>query len=80
MLQILSKGVAAALALAVVVAASGEAQARHRKADNGWQRADYLPYDYRYYPIVGFSRYGNCYLVEEFAPYRPYLVRVCPPR
>jgi hypothetical protein len=40
----------------------------------------YFTYDYSYFPVMGYSLYGNCYLVEQFAPYRPYLVRVCPPR
>ena len=40
----------------------------------------FYPYDYSYFPVMGYSLYGNCYLVEQFAPYRPYLVRVCPPR
>ena len=54
-----------------------------RTTENGtaaWQRADYLIYDYGYSPIYGYSRYGNCYLVEHFVPYRPYLERVCPGR
>ncbi len=81
MQQIFSKCVAAALAIGVLAAASGMAQAHHaRKWRASWQRADILPYDYSYFPIMGYSLYENCHLVEQFAPYRPYLVRVCPPR
>ena len=84
MQQILSKCVAATVAMAVVVAASGVAQAHHPKwRCHHWHRAENparLPYTYAYYPIYGYSRYGNCYLVEQFVPYRPYLVRMCPPR
>ncbi len=80
MRQILSKCVAVALAMGVVVAASSAADAHHRKWHRAWQRADYLIYDYSYSPIYGYSLYGNCYLVEHFVPYRPYLERVCPGR
>jgi hypothetical protein len=81
MRQIFSKSVAAAAAIGVVVAASSAAQAHHaRHWRSHWQRADILPYDYSYFPIMGYSYYGNCYLVEQFAPGRPYLVRVCPER
>lgn len=82
MRQILSKCVAGALALGVVVAASSAAQAHHhaRKWPAASQRADILPYDYSYFPVMGYSRYDNCYLVDQFVPRRPYLVRVCPPR
>ncbi|HUI13420.1 MAG TPA: hypothetical protein VL048_08150 [Xanthobacteraceae bacterium] len=82
MQHIVSKCVAAALAIGVVIAASGTAQAHHhvRKWRTSWQRPDVLPYSYGYFPIMGYSLYGNCYLVEQFAPYRPSLVRVCPPR
>jgi hypothetical protein len=78
MQQISSKCVAAALALAVIIAASSAAQAHHdaRQWRAAWQRPDILPYDYSYFPVMGYSLYGNCYLVEQFAPYRPYLVRV----
>ncbi len=73
MQQISSKCVAAALALGVIVAASGAAQAHHhaRQWRAAWQRPDILPYDYSYFPVMGYSLYGNCYLVEQFAPYRP---------
>ena len=80
MRQILSKCVAVALAMGVVVAASSAADAHRGKRHGGWQRADYLIYDYSYSPIYGYSLYGNCYLVEHFVPYRPYLERVCPGR
>jgi len=83
MQQILSKCVAATVAMAVVVEASGVAQAHHAKWRHHWHYAENparLPYTYAYYPIYGYSRYGNCYLVEQFVPYRPYLVRMCPPR
>ncbi|MGC2123375.1 MAG: hypothetical protein WA652_11025 [Xanthobacteraceae bacterium] len=33
-----------------------------------------------YYPVYGYSLFGNCYLVEQHTPDRPYLLRVCPPR
>ena len=81
MQQILSKGVVAALVIGVVVAAASAAQAHRAKWRHRWphaERAAYLPYTYDYFPIYGFSLYGNCYLVEQFVPYRPYLVRVCP--
>ncbi|MFZ1920509.1 MAG: hypothetical protein WAU57_02620 [Xanthobacteraceae bacterium] len=80
MLQIVSRGLVAALALAITLAASSAAQARHHKSHYIGPRTGYLPYDYRYHPILGFTRYENCYWVEDFAPYRPHLVRVCPPR
>jgi hypothetical protein len=81
MQQIFSKAVAAALALSVVATTSGAAQAHHRKKWHAVsQQADRLAYDYSLPPIIGYSWYGNCYLVEEFAPGRPYLVRVCPGR
>ena len=83
MQQILSKCVAAAVTAAVIVAASGAAQAHHVKWRHHWRHAEnpaHLPYSYAYYPIYGYSQYGNCYLVEQFVPDRPYLVRACPPR
>jgi hypothetical protein len=82
MLQMISKGSVAALALAITVAASGAAQAhdRHHKAHAAGPRTDYLLYSYDYHPIIGYSRYGNCYWVEDFAPYRPHLIRQCPVR
>ena len=80
MRQIFPKCAAAALAIGVAAAASSAVQAHHGKRWRRAQRADILPYDYSYFPIMGYSYYGNCYLVEQFAPYRPYLVRVCPPR
>ena len=81
MQQIFSKAVAAALALGVVTAASSAAQAHHGKRWHAASRpTDQLAYDYSLPPIIGYSWYGNCYLVEEFAPGRPYLVRVCPGR
>ena len=82
MQQIVLKSVAAALALGVIIAASSAAQAHHhaRKWRSGWQRPDILPYDYSYFPVMGYSLYSNCYLEEQFVPYHPYLVRVCPPR
>ncbi len=80
MLQIVFRGLAAALVVAITLAASSAAQARHYRSHYIGPRTDYLPYDYRYHPILGFTRYENCYWVEDFAPYRPHLVRVCPPR
>jgi hypothetical protein len=83
MQQILSKCVATVSAMAFVVAASNAAQAHRGKWHHRWHYAEsaaHLPYSYEYYPIYGYSLYGNCYLVEQFVPYRPYLVRVCPPR
>jgi hypothetical protein len=82
MLQIVSRSVIAALTLAVAVAASSTAQAHHghRKGHAAWPRTDYLLYSYDYHPIIGYSRYGNCYWVEDFAPYRPHLIRQCPVR
>lgn len=81
MLQILFRGAAAALMLAL--AASSAAQAhhyRHHKARSAGPRTDYLLYSYDYHPIIGYSLYGNCYWVEDFAPYRPHLIRECPGR
>jgi hypothetical protein len=76
-----SKCIAAAVAIGVVATASSAAQAHHRKWHGRWHRPpDHFIYDYSYFPIIGYSFYGNCYLVENFAPYRPYLVRVCPAR
>ncbi|MGC1779824.1 MAG: hypothetical protein WBB34_17975 [Xanthobacteraceae bacterium] len=80
MLQILSRGLAVVLAAAITLAAASAAQAHYRNAHRVRPRTDYLLYDYRYHPILGFTRYENCYWVEDFAPYRPHLVRVCPPR
>jgi len=79
MLQIVSR-VIAALSLAIAVAASSAAQARHHRVHRVSPRTDYLLYDYRYAPLLGFTRYENCWWVEDFAPYQPHLVRVCPPR
>jgi hypothetical protein len=81
MLQSFARGIVAALTFAV--AASGVAQAhhvRHYKAHNVAPRTDYLRYSYSYHPIIGYSLYGNCYWVEDFAPYRPHLIRECPGR
>lgn len=82
MLQIISKTVVAAITLAVAVAASGAAQAHHRhhRVHVAWPGTDYLLYSYDYHPIIGYSLYGNCYWVEDFAPYRPHLIRQCPVR
>lgn len=80
MLQIVFRSAAAALALAVALAASGAAQAHHHKVRAAGPRTDYLLYSYDYHPIIGYSRYGNCYWVEDFAPYRPHLIRQCPVR
>jgi hypothetical protein len=82
MQQMFLKCVAVAFALGVAIAGSSTAQAHHhaKKWRSGWQRPDILPYDYSYFPVMGYSYYGNCYLEEQFAPNRPYLARVCPPR
>ena len=82
MLQIVLRGVVAGLTLAIAVPASNAAQAhyRHHKGHATWRRTDYLLYSYDYHPIIGYSRYENCYWVEDFAPYRPHLIRQCPAR
>ena len=83
MQQIVTKCIAAAVAIGGVVAASGAAQAHHAKWHRHWRHAEqaaYLPYSYAYYPVYGYSLFGNCYLVEQHTPDRPYLLRVCPPR
>jgi len=83
MLQILVRGAAAALMLAVTVAGSNAAPAHHRRhhvVHRAAPRTDYLLYSYDYHPIIGYSLYGNCYWVEDFAPSRPHLIRQCPDR
>jgi hypothetical protein len=80
MLQILFRSVAAVLALAITIAASSAVQARYHRPHHGWPRTDSLLYSYDYHPIIGYSRYENCYWVEDFAPYRPHLIRQCPAR
>ncbi|HTZ01762.1 MAG TPA: hypothetical protein VMC05_05450 [Xanthobacteraceae bacterium] len=79
-LRIFFRAVAGAFALALAMAAPHAAQARYHKVRHIRPQTDYLLYDYRYHPILGFTRYQNCYWVEDFAPYRPRLMRVCPPR
>jgi hypothetical protein len=80
MQQIVSKGVAAALAIGVIVAASSAAQAHRGHWHARPQPGAMLPYSYAYEPLLGYTLYGNCYLVEQFVPDRPYLLRVCPGR
>jgi hypothetical protein len=80
MATILSRGVVTALALGIAVATSNAAQAashHHHKWRASAPRTDYLLYSYSYHPILGYSLYGNCYWVEDFAPYRPHLIRTC---
>lgn len=80
MQPIFSKCVAAALALGIVAAASTVADAHRAKAHRHSYWPATLPYSYAYDPVYGYSQYGNCYLVEQRAPDRTDLVRVCPPR
>ena len=83
MQQNLFRAALAALAFVIAAAASTVAEARHvhhHKVREAPPRTDYLRYSYSYFPVLGFTRYENCYWVEDFAPYRPHLVRECPAR
>jgi len=80
MQRIFSKCIATAVTIGVVIAASSAAQAHRGRWHAHEHSGAILPYSYAYSPIYGYSLYGNCYLVEQFVPYRPYLVRVCPVR
>lgn len=79
MVKILSRGIVVVLALAFAASSAAQAAYRHH---HRWRpvapRTDYLLYSYSYHPILGYSLYGNCYWVEDFAPYRPHLIRECP--
>ena len=80
MVKMLSRGGVAALVLTIAVAASNTAQAayrHHHKWRESATRTDYLRYTYSYFPVLGYSLYGNCYWTEDFAPYRPHLIRTC---